>query len=55
MCSQVWRKAGIGKDCEDHAVEKMSMQWETADWAHKDTGLQQMKSRQEEDFRDVKI
>lgn len=33
MCSQVWRKAGIAKECEDHAVEKMSMQWEVVDWA----------------------
>lgn len=31
MCSQVWRKSGICKDCKDHAVEQMNVQWESVD------------------------
>lgn len=39
MRGQVWSKAGIAKDCKDHAGERMNIQWESVDWADKDAGL----------------
>lgn len=42
LCSQVWRKVCIAKDCEDDAAEKMSMQWESIEQKYE--GLEQKNS-----------
>lgn len=53
LCSQVWRKACIAKDCEDDTAGKMSMQWESIEQKYE--GLEQKNSSSKKMFEKGKF